>query len=214
MDRMTLDLTTEDYQNTVSCLYAASRIIQALETLGVQINVGPKLKSEDIRLLTNGIALSGKFKRGDKPETPDLRDAAGIIVDLEEPGEGPFAQFTDENYGLCYVRGPWAWFTTQPVTEQWGDDWNDAPYEHNAGSPYKGDTWKIKKIAWEGPFEEPCDGHQNSPYSVKVINAGRKTPWLRPDPWTENPSAGIWAGASLPKFIEAMTRAGGQVYQY
>ena len=37
-----------------------------------------------------------------------------------------------------YVEGKkekWAFFT--PMFErQWGDDWNDAPYEHNAGYPY------------------------------------------------------------------------------
>jgi hypothetical protein len=37
---------------------------------------------------------------------------------------------------LCYVSDGLAYFTTRPVTEQWGDDWNDAPYEHNAGLPY------------------------------------------------------------------------------
>lgn len=40
------------------------------------------------------------------------------------------------NYVLCYVDGPWAYFTTQPLEDQWGDDWDDAPYEHNAGEPY------------------------------------------------------------------------------
>ena len=37
---------------------------------------------------------------------------------------------------LCYVDSPWAYFTTRPLEKQWGDDWNDAPYEHNAGTPY------------------------------------------------------------------------------
>ncbi len=37
---------------------------------------------------------------------------------------------------LCYVTGNCAYFTTQPLEKQWGDDWNDAPYESNAGSPY------------------------------------------------------------------------------
>jgi len=27
-------------------------------------------------------------------------------------------------------------FTTKPFSELRGDDWNDAPYEHNAGFPY------------------------------------------------------------------------------
>ena len=26
---------------------------------------------------------------------------------------------------LCYIEGNAAFFTTQPVHEQWGDDWND-----------------------------------------------------------------------------------------
>ncbi len=37
---------------------------------------------------------------------------------------------------LCYVEGSWAYFTTQELKNQWGDDWNDTPYEHNAGDPY------------------------------------------------------------------------------
>lgn len=38
---------------------------------------------------------------------------------------------------LCYIDGPWAFFTTQSLDKQWGDDWNDAPYEHNAGDPHE-----------------------------------------------------------------------------
>lgn len=38
---------------------------------------------------------------------------------------------------LCYVKGSFAYFTTQELSKQWGDDWNDAPYEHNAGEPYE-----------------------------------------------------------------------------
>ena len=37
---------------------------------------------------------------------------------------------------LCYVEGNIAYFTTQDLDKQWGDDWDDAPYEHNAGLPY------------------------------------------------------------------------------
>ena len=29
-----------------------------------------------------------------------------------------------------------AYFTPVSLDEQWGDDWDDAPYEHNAGIPY------------------------------------------------------------------------------
>jgi hypothetical protein len=46
-----------------------------------------------------------------------------------------------ETFRLCYIAEPWAYFTTRPVEEQWGDDWDDAPYEHNAGRPYE---WRVE----------------------------------------------------------------------
>ena len=39
-------------------------------------------------------------------------------------------------WNLCYVERNFAYFTSIPLELQWGDDWNDAPYEHNAGEPY------------------------------------------------------------------------------
>ena len=38
---------------------------------------------------------------------------------------------------LCYVKGSFAWFTTHDPEQQTGDDWDDAPYEHNAEPPYE-----------------------------------------------------------------------------
>ena len=81
---------------------------------------------------------------------------------------------------LCYIEGSWAYFTTRKLSEQWGDDWDDAPYEHNAGTPndYSDhdkkdgrEPWQIVKVAWDGDFEPPCEGHLNSPWSVEQINA-------------------------------------------
>ena len=40
-------------------------------------------------------------------------------------------------YKLCYIEKNFAYFTTQDLEKQWGDDWDDAPYEHNAGTPYE-----------------------------------------------------------------------------
>lgn len=64
---------------------------------------------------------------------------------------------------LCYIDGPWAYFTTQPVAEQWGDDWDDAPYEHNAGDPY-----------------EPCwhnePKHRYDPSAKRGLKPGTQTP--------------------------------------
>lgn len=209
-DKVNLELIPEDYRNVVNCLYAAAKVFQAFEILGIQANVGSRIPSKDIEFLAKGIALNATLKPQKKPVTPDLRGAEGVIVDPGEPGESPFAQFLGEGYKLCYVRDSWAWFTTQPIAEQWGDDWDDAPYEHNAGSPYEGDSWKIKKVAWEGPFDEPCEGHQNSPYSVKQINSGI-SPWLKSESW-DNPQIKMWAGISLQKFSEIMRESGGCVY--
>ena len=39
-------------------------------------------------------------------------------------------------YKLCYVKDNIALFTTQSLSKQWGDDWDDATFEHNADKPY------------------------------------------------------------------------------
>jgi hypothetical protein len=64
---------------------------------------------------------------------------------------------------LCYVDGVFAYFTTQSLKKQTGDDWNDAPYEHNAGEPY-GPCW----------HNEPK--HRNDPKGNRGWKPGTKTP--------------------------------------
>lgn len=89
-------------------------------------------------------------------------------------------------YKLCYVDGHKAYFTSN-WKEQWGDDWNDRPYEHNAGEPYH--HYWVNGVEYEIPIKEcyfevhtqvelPCDGHLNSPYSVQDINS-KSLPWIR-----------------------------------
>lgn len=130
---------------------------------------------------------------------------------------------------LCYVDEPWAWFTSQPLSEAHGDDWDDVPYEHNAGPPYEyvarideprgREPWEIVRVAYASGVSSlatPCDGYLNSPYRVNDINAGA-VPWLVlplgagiPDPWQE-PQMQIYAGISLPNFVRAMAEAGCEV---
>lgn len=60
--------------------------------------------------------------------------------------------------------------------EDWhGDDWNDVPYEHNAGRVY--DEFISGHIDIAFPFDavvlEPCNGVMNSPWSKDDMKARR-----------------------------------------
>lgn len=130
-----------------------------------------------------------------------------------------------EEYKLCYVDGNKAWFTNN-FEKQWGDDWDDKPYEHNAGEPY--DDWseliednedwtkrkfKIHKIKHKILYFEtrywtetrPCDNFCNSPYSVKDIN-NQAVAWIHTDKYN------ILAGTTYEDFINIIEKYGGQVY--
>ena len=116
---------------------------------------------------------------------------------------------------LCYVDGAWAYFTTRSLTKQTGDDWNDTPYEHNAGPPHKPSqthqSWQITKVAWEGPFITPDFDQTNSPYSVDQINQ-HVIAWLRGATWEDPVPASIYAGVTLQEFIQHLQAAKGKVY--
>lgn len=136
------------------------------------------------------------------------------------------------NYKLCYIQGNFAFFTTQELDKQWGDDWNDAPYEHNAGEPYKpcwhreegkcdceickrdwdGDKpkWEILKVAFETNLETPCYNETNSNYSVEDINKGIVA-WLESSSYEKNPTR-IFAGESLDEFILKIEKCGGEIF--
>lgn len=77
---------------------------------------------------------------------------------------------------LCLVKGNCLYFTSD-FENQTGDDWDDAPYEHNAGQPYIHNT-EILRVCILTPFVSPCTGYLNSPYSVDEINKG-KIPWVQ-----------------------------------
>lgn len=115
---------------------------------------------------------------------------------------------------LCYVANGIAYFTTAPLTgpqQQWGDDWNDAPYEHNAGTPYDEEGVTITAIPFmRGDLGEPCDSYFNSPWSVEQINEGA-TPWLSTihNGGGQQPIVSIPAGATFAEFQAGLLKAGG-----
>jgi hypothetical protein len=115
-----------------------------------------------------------------------------------------------ESLRLCYVEGSRAWFTSQDVMKQWGDDWNDAPYEHNAGAPYADEGVTIECVYFDADFQTPDDGYTNSPYSVERINRG-EVPWLR-DRY-RGTLVTIMAGTTLAEFRRLVSEAGGHVYE-
>lgn len=89
-----------------------------------------------------------------------------------------------------YIKGEqelYAFFTPLELEEQWGDDWNDAPYDCNAGVPYDhGDDHTKKVNIIQIPFwistennyvRYPLDYGFNTPFCVEDINLGA-VPWI------------------------------------
>ncbi len=112
---------------------------------------------------------------------------------------------------LCFIKDQQAWFTTAPLNKQWGDDWNDAPYEHNAGRPYDPpEPYEVGSLFWEGSFDTPCVGHINSIWSVQDINAG-KVPWLVS--WGFEEKVSIMAGTTVEEFAKIIRQYGGDIYE-
>lgn len=130
------------------------------------------------------------------------------------------------NYKLCFVNSSeykgeemTLYFTElDDVTKQWGDDWDDAPYEHNAGTPYennyneeeqgvengKGIYPKIDifRVIITTDFNviTPRTGLLNSPYTVEDIN-NNVTPWITIQREKEH-SIFIKAGTTLKEFLD------------
>lgn len=121
----------------------------------------------------------------------------------------------DQSAVLCYVDG-WAYFTTCPLDKQWGDDWNDAPYEHNAGRPYEWREgvdlapYKVFRLGFYADYQTPGEiAYGNSRYSVEQINA-RHIPWLTP--YYNDKAEPIFAGETMRQFVDKIQASGGTVY--
>lgn len=110
------------------------------------------------------------------------------------------------NYKLCYVdkldeETYMLWFSKLDLTLVCGDDWNDAPYECNAGEPYEEGNDYAKIVVfknWNSDLRCPCDGYVNSPYTILDINNRKVVPWLVGN------DVVIWAGATLGETINEL----------
>lgn len=115
---------------------------------------------------------------------------------------------------LCFVKYGWAYFSSIPAAEQSGDDWDNTPYEHNAGEPNvlkkgKKDV-KIMKVSFEAPeHSEPSCGDVS--LSAAEINKG-KSPWLKVAEWAVSSKQDIFSDTTLDDFIKIIKSSGGEVY--
>lgn len=127
-----------------------------------------------------------------------------------------------KEYKLCYVDGQKAWFTDN-FEKQWGDDWNDKPYECNAEEPY--DHWyeeiphnppvyekkyKEHKIELKTLYFETHDWAEQKPcdmgrFSVEDINKGTVA-------WVHTDKFNILAGTEMEEFIKIIKENGGKIY--
>lgn len=75
----------------------------------------------------------------------------------------------------------YAYFTSKPIQEQWGDDWDDRPYDCNAEIPYDDENTEIIVIPFYKPeslyMPHEISSAVNCPYSVEDINCGAVA-WL------------------------------------
>lgn len=130
--------------------------------------------------------------------------------------------FPISKYKLCYIDQNKAFFTTQALSKQSGDDWNDIPYEHNAGYPYEWHEehdkevkpWSIATLYFEvnDPMT-PCSCIQNSKFSVDMINSKKLIPWLTiKKNYSDEQGIEIWAGTRYLDFVYAIQDNGGKVW--
>lgn len=124
-----------------------------------------------------------------------------------------------KKYILCMEYEGKLFFTRKNLEEQWGDDWNDSPYDCNAGTPYyDNDTDLIAVYAEPGPkcsdFQYPRYSFHTGPFlSVKDINSGA-APWISYKKFEKDKtiSVNIPAGICLEDFEKIIFRDGGTIY--
>jgi hypothetical protein len=123
---------------------------------------------------------------------------------------------------LCYVDRNKLFFTTLPLEEQWGDNWDEEPYETKSSYPYNekdalgNDTISQyamiipERLVRKVTIVCPCDEWKQSPYTVEEINEGYE-PWIKlffdkdiKDPFLIE----LNAGATIEEVSEVLTEVG------
>lgn len=123
----------------------------------------------------------------------------------------------NDNAQLCYIQDGQAAYFTSRFYDQWGDDWNDAPYEHNAGRPYDNEGCSIFHVYIEvnlsSPTEDDREHHiTNTGFSVEDLNAGN-FPWLRSTKYSDVGNIRIMGGISYRNFKNLIYAAHGHIWE-
>jgi hypothetical protein len=125
-----------------------------------------------------------------------------------------------EKLRLCYIdqdETPSALaFFTSDFEGQWGDDWNDSPYESNAGAPYPAPGRTLCEVEFRVELMTPADASDfhHSGVSVETINTGRVA-WLAPTPAQYKGGARcIYAGCTLAEFRRLIDLADGRILAF
>lgn len=92
--------------------------------------------------------------------------------------------------------------------DYWGDDWDDAPYEHNAGRVYEEYIQGYVEFGFSLKCSvcEACDGYFNSPFSKEDMK-NRKVPCLTIG--TELGGLAIYFGDNIDEISKKITELGG-----
>ena len=114
-------------------------------------------------------------------------------------------------YRLCYVDDfeysaySGLLYFTDNFEHQWGDDWNDAPYQHNAGEPYCGGDYggNIRIFGYTNADVQTPSMQTGISYSVEDINSGI-VPWL----FEQYSRRMLFAGASIAEARKFMREIG------
>ena len=146
------------------------------------------------------------------------------FMSLDDPEFGPSNRILMRGSECQYYPNPeyipgkqeyWAYFTPIEIKKQWGDDWDDRPYEHNAEAPYddyyEGDErieTEIVMVPFNIPYDNGFDirfprdwGEYNSPFTVQDINSGAVA-WIY-DSWTKT---SIHAGCTPKEFMDKINK--------
>lgn len=115
---------------------------------------------------------------------------------------------------LCFIKDGIAYFTTLPLSEQTGPNWDKRPYEKYAGAPYgppsgNPEAWTITRLAYSGPLVTPAEFRPGgSEVSVDFINGGRYFWLISTD---DSPRyASVEAGVSPDDFQRRVLSVGGK----